>query len=351
MTDFIIVGQGLAANVMAHTFYNHQISFKIIGQSHLSNCSMVAAGIWNPIVFKRLTKSWLADDTIPFLNKFYSNCENTLKLKFVTQRKLIKPFVEEQEKVLWLKKSKNELEHFLDETIYSVAGTNFKNCIVNNSYGIVKQAGNVDLPVFLNGSADFFKEHIISEEFDYNELKFETEKITYKNTVAKNIIFCEGFLVKNNPHFNWIPLKPVKGELFTISTSELNLTNSVFNKNGFLMDLGNNNFKMGATYDWNDLNQTASPKGYKELEEKLKQLITCAYTINKHEAGIRPSSIDRRPIVGSHPNFKNMFVFNGLGTKGIMLAPFFANNFVNFYHQKHSLNSDVDVKRFYHLIK
>jgi hypothetical protein len=349
MTEFIIVGQGLAANVLAHLFHKEKISFKIIGLPNLSNCSAVAAGIWNPIVFKRFTKSWLAHETIPFLNKFYTQCENTLGVKFVTQRNLFKPFVEEQEKKLWLKKSKDELEQFLDDTIYQPSHLNLKNCVVLNAYGLVKQAGNIDLSEFLNASAEFFKLQIISEEFDYDKLKIEEDKIIYKNLVSKKIIFCEGYLVKNNPYFNWIPLKPVKGEVFTITTPDLNLTNSVFNKNGFIMDLGNQCYKVGATYQWSNLNETPSPEGKIELEEKLKQLISCNYSITKHEAGIRPSSIDRRPIIGSHPNFKNMFVFNGLGTKGVMLAPYFANNFVNFYQKKQKLNTEVDIQRFYHL--
>ena len=118
MIDFIIVGRGLAASVIAHTLHEEKISFKVIGDQNLSNCSKVAAGIWNPIVFKRLTKSWLADDIVPFLNKFYTSCEQRVNKKLITQRQLLKPFTEEQEKKLWLKKASLELTEFLDDTIY-----------------------------------------------------------------------------------------------------------------------------------------------------------------------------------------------------------------------------------------
>ena len=351
MTDFLIVGQGLAANVIAHTLNKQQLKFKIIGLPHLSQSSLVATGIWNPIVFKRLTKSWLADQIIPFLNIFYKECEDTLGIKFMTQRNLIKPFVEEQEKELWLKKSKNELADFLDETIYSNAGKDLQGCIINNEYGFVKQAGNIDLPAFLMLTEIFFKEEYIKEEFDYNELKIASDKISYKNIESKNIIFCEGHLVKNNPYFSWIPLKPVKGEVLTIVAKELGLKNSILNKNGFIMDVENETYKVGATYEWNDLTEIITDKGCLELEQKLKQLISCDYFIVDQKVGIRPSSIDRRPIIGSHPNFKNIYAFNGLGTKGVMLAPYFANNFVNFYLQKQALNKEVDIKRFYPLYK
>ena len=83
-----------------------------------------------------------------------------------------------------------------------------------------------------------------------------------------------------------------------------------------------------------------------ELEEKLKTLINLPYTILKHEAGVRPSVIDRRPVIGCHPKFKNIFVFNGLGTKGVMLAPYFANQFVENLKNGTKLQVDVDISRF-----
>jgi glycine oxidase len=349
MTDFIVVGRGLAASVIAHALHKKQLTFKIIGLPHLSRSSLVAAGIWNPIVFKRLTKSWLADQTIPFLNEFYKSCEDLSGEKFITQRNLVKPFAEEQEKQLWQKKAKNELADFLDETIYTNTGTAFNGCLIPRQYGLVKQAGSIDLPVFLKASDAVFKDVLVSEEFNFDALKIEEDKILYKNIASKNIIFCEGHLVKNNPYFNWVPLKPVKGEVLSLQSAELVLNNSVLNKNGFIMDLGKNTYKAGATYEWSDLEETPTVKGLEELELKLKQLISSPYDVLIHEAGIRPSSIDRRPITGPHPNFKNLFIFNGLGTKGVMLAPYFANNFVNFYLQKQALNAETDVKRFYHL--
>ena len=115
------------------------------------------------------------------------------------------------------------------------------------------------------------------------------------------------------------------------------------------MGLANGTFKLGATYEWEDLTEERTQKGLAELEAKLTQLINCKYTIVQHQAGVRPSSGDRRPIIGPHPIHNNVFIFNGLGTKGVMLAPYFAKKFVNFYLQKEALLADVNVSRFYSL--
>ena len=347
MIDFIIVGRGLAANVIAHTLNEKNLSFTIIGDENLSSCSKVAAGIWNPIVFKRFTKSWLANELVPYLNQFYTNCGRKMGKNFITQRDLIKPFSEEQEKKLWLNKASTELIDFLDDTIYKHYTAELKNCNILNEYGRVKQCGNLDIVEFLKATALFFKPQLRNEIFDYTELKIEADCVFYKDLVAKNIIFCEGYLVKNNPFFKWIPLKPVKGELLIIAAPDLKLSNQIFNKNGFLMDTKDNKFIIGATYEWDDLAEKTTEKGLVELQAKLNHLITCNYTIIEQKTGIRPSSLDRRPIVGKHPRYTNLFVFNGLGTKGVMLAPYFAKKFVNFYQLKEELPKEVNVDRFY----
>lgn len=349
MTDFIIVGRGLAAFTLAHHFFQEGISFKLIGTNSMSSCSRVAAGIWNPIVFKRLTKSWLADEIIPYLNTFYSGCEKRLSTKLLTQRPIIKPFGEEQEKTFWLKKARTDLSAFLENDIHETASEEFSSCKIPLGYGKVLDSGNLDMLQFLDVSSEFFQDKIVDEVFDFNSLQVQQDLVKYKNTEARNILFCEGYLVKDNPYFHWIPLKPAKGEVLTLSVPDLKFTNTIFNKNGFLMDLSKDVFKAGATYAWDDLTQSTSTKAKTELEEKLKQMITCNYTILKHEAGIRPSSSDRRPIIGAHPTQPRLHVFNGLGTKGVMLAPYFAKKFVNFYLQKEDLLPEVSVRRFYHL--
>jgi glycine oxidase len=349
MIDFIIVGRGLAASVLMHTLHKKQVSFAVIGNEQLSKCSRVAAGIWNPVVFKRLTKSWLADEIVPFLNNFYSDCEVSLKKKLIHQRPIIKLFTEDHEKALWIKKSEKEMQDFVDPNIYAPNSPDLKYCRIDNDYGVVNRSGNLEVEQFLDSTALFFKEKIHTEVFDYRELRILPGKVSYKDIVAKSIIFCEGHLVKSNPWFNWLSLKPVKGEVITVKVPDLMLKDKIVNKNGFIMNVSDQTYKVGATYEWTDLEETPTQTGLLELKTKLRQLIACESTVIKHEAGVRPSSPDRRPIIGAHPQHPNVFIFNGLGTKGVMLAPFFAENFVNFYLQKDLLHKEVNVNRFYNL--
>ncbi len=348
MTDFIIVGRGLAATCLMHGFHRSGITFKVIGDPELSRSSRVAAGIWNPVVFKRLTKSWKAEVLIPSLLKFYREGERVLNSALITPRQIVKPFTEEQEKKLWKKKAEMELEGFLDSEIYN-AGKELSAFHIANGYGQVLNAGNLDMQRFLESSADLFAENTFTERFDYSLLKVNGSFWEYKEHTARHVIFCEGHLVKANPYFNWLPLKPAKGEVLTIEGPFENLGDRILNKNGFLMRSGPNRYRVGATYEWNLLSDRPTPEGLAELKTKLKAMTDQPYSLIKHEAGIRPSSIDRRPLVGAHPHYRNLFIFNGLGTKGVMLAPYLTENFVNFFLKGQELLPEANVKRFYHL--
>jgi len=341
--DVIIVGQGLAGSVLALSFLEAGKKVLIIAEPRLSPCSQVAAGIWNPVVFKRLTKSWMVDDLLPVLNSFYTKAEQRLQASFITQRHILKFFSQEQEIQLWNKKSKGELEHYLDPEIHAPQAG-----FPDASFSKVLPCGNIDLPVFLEATRAYFKAQgaFLETVFDYRALQPGTT-LSYNGHEAGAIVFCEGHMVSENPFFKWIPLKPAKGEVLTIQCEGLKLERDILNKGVFILPLGNDRYKVGATYEWTALNDQPTTQGLEELKQKLEELITLPYTILKHEAGIRPSALDRRPIIGRHPLHQNLWVFNGLGTKGVMLAPYFAQQFVAAHEGKHALDPEVDVARFY----
>lgn len=343
--DFIIVGQGLAGSVLAISLIKAGFKVCVVDEPKLSLSSRVAAGIWNPVVFKRLTKSWLADELVPELMDFYTCFELEANSVLIQHRHIIKPFTEEQEKNLWLKKAQSENE-FLDEQTYENLSVTAQQNIA--SYSKVLRAGNLDVIQFLEQAKKYIqaKGHFIEERFDFGQLKNADSTIHYQSVFSKNIVFCEGYLMSQNPFFSWTPMKPAKGEVLTIDCEGLKLENDILNKGIFIMPLGNHTYKVGATYEWESLDDVPTEKRKLELEQKLAAVIQTPYTVIKHEAGVRPSVIDRRPVVGKHPELNNYFVFNGFGTKAVMLAPYFAKQFVGYIKHSSPIHPEVDIQRF-----
>ena len=81
------------------------------------------------------------------------------------------------------------------------------------------------------------------------------------------------------------------------------------------MPIGNHLFKVGATYEWNDLNDLPTEKAKQELITKINAVVSSPYKIISHEAGLRPSVVDRRPEIGPHPVYKHFYVLTALEEK------------------------------------
>lgn len=343
--DFIVVGQGLAGSVLSMKLMEQGYSVMVVDKTDLSLCSKVAAGIWNPVVFKRLTKSWMIDELLPELLSFYRQMELKWNEKLITERHIVKLFSEQQEVDLWKKKAEGELNSYLDRTIYNEPIVGIKDA--GFGYSKVLKAGNLEVKLFLELTRRHLEKSksLLDETFDHNVLRI-ADTITYKSIQTKNIVFTEGHLIVNNPHFNHIPFKPAKGEVLTITSQNLEIGTNIINKNAFLMNLKENEYKLGATYDWDHLNDSPGQEAKEELIAKFKRMSNAGYTIVKHEAGVRPSVIDRRPVLGAHPKYKNLYVFNGLGTKGVMLAPFFAEKLADHILSGTPLSNEFSVSRF-----
>jgi len=344
-TDIIIVGQGIVGSILALELMSEGKSVTVIDDPALSNCSKVSGGIYNPVVFKRLTQSWLADMVLPVMLDFYSELEDKFGQKLLYPIQIARLFANKEEENLWQKKSVNELNEFIVNAIHAPANEfNF----LKEPYSFVKQAGFVDIPKFLELCRNFFEQRnaFVKEKFDHGKLAFEGDTIVYNNISCSRVIFCEGYLNKQNPWFNYLQFKPAKGETLTIHCDELE-AKAILNKDIFILPLPQpKHFKVGATYDWEDLSDTTTPAAKKTLEEKLKRMIPYKYTIVKQEAGVRPSTIDRRPVIGFHPEHRNLGIFNGFGAKAVMLAPYFAKHFCSFMENKTALWQEVDIKRF-----
>lgn len=342
-TSYIIVGQGLAGTTLAWSLYKEKIPFVIIDNHHQHCASKVAAGLYNPVVFKRMVKSWMVDDLLPVADDFYVYCEEILETKFWHKLPIKKIFVNEEEKNLWRKKSAENL--YLGAIEEDVAINEIDS---KEGLGEVNNAGWLDLPLFLEKSKKFFlgKKLLLQQQFNYDDIVLSENHISYKDIITNAIVFCEGFQMLYNPYFSKLPLIPTKGEVLTLEVKNFS-PECTLNKGVFLLPLKNNTFKCGATYEWHTTKADITTNGKIEIEDKLQKFLKSAYSITQHEAGIRPTVVDRRPLLGSHPQYNNIFVFNGLGTKGVMLAPFFAEHMKNYLLNKAKLLEDVDIKRFF----
>jgi glycine/D-amino acid oxidase-like deaminating enzyme len=343
--QFLIVGQGIAGTLLAYNMYKAGMNFKIVSSLELSKASDVAAGLYNPLVFRRLTKSWMVDECLPVMYDTYRELEEMLGHKFLYEKDILKP-LSEQEQEMW--KERKEQDNFSEYIVEVNGSCNYNGLKGFHSYGRVTQSGYVHLPKLLKKMRKFFKkEGLLSDAmFDYKDLGFIDRQISWHGILAQTIVFCEGFRATLNPYFGDVGFNPTKGELLEIECEGLQ-EEFILNKKLFVMPVGKNRFKVGATYDWKNMDEELTEEAKSDLLSRLDDLISLPYKVVNHWAGIRPTVVDRRPILGIHPLHDRIAIFNGLGTKGVLMAPYFAREMTRFLSvNNYPLAPEVDIKRF-----
>ena len=337
--NFLIVGQGIAGTTLAHKLHENGKAVHLIDNKHQSSSSLIAGGVIHPMSFKRAILSWKADSLIPVAKSYYDMFEAKFKTKVFHEHDMTRVFSSIEEQNNWQGR-------MADSPMKEIIGDEELSLGFPLGSGKVNMAGRLDVALYLSRSNQFFiEENIFSEEqFDYSQLTYSETGVEYKGIVAENIVFCEGYKITQNPYFNYIPLSPTKGEVLIIKTKDL--PDCILSQGCFVMPIGDDNYVLGATYDRDNINQETTQLGKEQLIEKLKAIGDFDFEIIEHRAGVRPTTHDRRPILGTHPRYSNIHIFNGLGSKGVMLAPYFARELIQYITKGAQLNSEVSVSRY-----
>lgn len=344
MKDYLIIGNGIAGICFAETVLNNNKTCNVISNSS-QNSSLVAAGIYNPVILKRFSIVWNAAEQLIALDIFYNKIENKLNLKINSKIPVLRKFFSKEEQNNWfVAADKPLLEPFLANRINNTQISSINSIY---GYGEVLKTGFVNTSILITEYQKYLNSLsiILKDTFDYNKLVINDSYITYNDLKAKQIVFCEGFGLEKNPYFNYLPLDGTKGELITIKAPNLNC-NFIINASIFILPLGKNIYKVGATYNWEDKTNIPTSLGLLELETKLQETINCDYELLKHEAGVRPTVKDRKPLVGTHKLYKNVHILNGLGTRGVMLGPSLALNLFENIEYGKPLFTEVTIDRF-----
>ncbi|MDO4880238.1 MAG: FAD-dependent oxidoreductase [Capnocytophaga sp.] len=343
MKDYIIVGFGFAGISFTHLLEKNNKNFVVINDNP-NPVTTTAAALFNPVILKRFTPVWKAEEQMELLNIFYTEIQEKLNIPILKKLAVFRKFTSLEEQNNWFSASdKPSLTPFLSTKIEKEI-----NPYIETPFGLgeVMKTGRVDTKELVTHYIQKLKkeEKIIEEKLDYSALEINENYVKYKDISAKKIVFCEGYKVVDNPFFNYLPMQGSKGELLTFR-AELNL-DKVVKSDGFIIPFGENIYKIGATYNNTDKTSTITKEAREELTNKLKKLTSCPFEIIHQEAGIRPTIIDRRPLVGKHPEKDNIFILNGLGTRGAMLAPYTATALYDFIEKNIPIDKEMNISRF-----
>ncbi len=245
--NIAIIGSGLSGITLAHFLDDRSVDFTLF-HSGENVSSTVAAGSINPLVFRRMTKSWRVDDFLPFTQDFFRKCEEKTQSKFYIDMPIRRLFSTEQEANEW--KKKQYLPDF-EKYMYPLTDVDSNYDKAKNTFGtaLVKQSAYVDAKSFMQANLSYFesKGKVRNEKVDYSQLNHENG--TYKNEAFDFFVFCEGKDNLYNPWFSVLPVTQTKGEVLTVSFEKITFEESL-NRKCFLLPLIGGNYKIGSTYIW-----------------------------------------------------------------------------------------------------
>jgi glycine/D-amino acid oxidase-like deaminating enzyme len=333
--SILIIGGGLAGITLAHQLLKRKQQVTLIDDGK-NVSTRVAAGLVNPLVFRRTTLSWRATEFLIEGWEFYKELEKTLNTPLAEPIRIKRVFPSSQERDEW--KKKEDLAEFKSHLLKITASSN------SQSFGIVKSGYVVHSENFYIKNHQYFDDLGIlkREAFDYS--CYSPSESRYQGIVYDHVVFCCGYRVFENPFFKDCQVKPTKGQMLIINHEELPETESLHLK-CFVFPMGNKMFRVGATYEWDNVSLSPTKKALETLLSHLTHLTKVVPVVISQPVGIRPTTMDRRPVLGSHPTFKNTHMFNGLGAKGYLIAPTMAKEMAQYLLDNRIIPKEYSITR------
>lgn len=342
--DYIIVGQGLCGTFLSWEMQKAGLSFLVMDELRANSASRVASGVINPVTGRRIVKTWMIEELMPFCWDQYSDLGSELGVECIAEKQVVDLFASPQMRLAFLDRYAED-QQFLglpsdENDLRSSFNYDF-------GYGIIQPAYLVNLQEMLPAYRKRLQQsdRLIESKFHIDRLQVKTNAVHYDDISANKIIFCDGVAGFDNPYFKNLPYGANKGEALLVSLPGLQ-TKQIVKKGFSLVPWKEDIFWLGSTYLWEFENDQPTP-GFKQFAENwLKMTTRTDYKILDHMAAIRPATLERRPFVGFHPLNSSVGILNGMGTKGCSLAPFFAKQLVDHLATGAEILPGADVKRF-----
>lgn len=346
-TEVLIVGYGLAGSLLAHRLEEAGMDFRVVSDSTQPGASEVAGGLINPLMFRKLRGARGVAEVLPLLNEAYGGLEALYGLQFLHWKDSVK-LLNEQEIKEWEQGRSKNFGVFLGEL---KADGKLPGLRSSAGWGRYSGSGYLDVARWLEVSSVRLrsKKWLIDAKVELQDLSRENGNWLWKGgrLQARKIVFCEGAAARGNAWLQGVPWTPNKGELLEFVAPGL-AEDFIWRDELFVLPLGENRFRAGATYKRETLDAVPSAAGRQWLEERLRTMLTVGFEVVEQRAGVRPAVRDRMPVVGALPGHEEVYVLNGMGSRGVVWAPYCADLLVRSWNKGEiCIPKSMQVQRFF----
>ncbi|AMV24465.1 bifunctional tRNA (mnm(5)s(2)U34)-methyltransferase/FAD-dependent cmnm(5)s(2)U34 oxidoreductase [Gemmata sp. SH-PL17] len=345
--DFLIIGQGIAGTTLAWRLLQRGRSVFVVDRENGHSSSRIAAGLMTPATGKRIAKSWRWADLFPNAVTFYRSRESELGDRFFHQRPALRLFIDAQEQAEYQRRSGGLLLGLV-EPATDINAEWFDAPLGGFS---MPDAARLDVPRYLDACRTHFRARDVYRTAGLSphdlELTATGARVPALSVEAQTVVFCRGFDAGTDPWFGSIKFNAAKGEILTVRVPGL-AENRVIHRGIWLAPIGDEVFRVGATYTWEPLDSRPTAEGRAEIESRLRAFLRLPFEVLEHHAAVRPVIDAGLPVLGRHPEHPQLAYFNGLGSKGSLLAPFFADQLAAHLCGTGEIDPEVNVRKALH---
>ncbi|MFN8277274.1 MAG: FAD-dependent oxidoreductase [Chitinophagales bacterium] len=333
MQPIQVVGQGIAGTMLSWFLLKHGFQIQVFDPGDGPNASLAAGALINPVTGKAWRSTWLAPEVFPHAEDTYRQLSEVLQFPFFQPLNMYK--------VLNSVKEQNDYQAAAEHGGYltgSIAYFPWSATDYPFGFGEITGAARIAGAELLTRFRAYLKQQGLLVERCWQ---------IEDGANAERIVFCDGYGASTPGHpFSYLPWQWAKGEYLLIQTPSLP-KDKAFKAATTLVPMTESGvFYAGGTFQWHFDSLLPSAEKREELEAGVRAFAGNNYHVLHHGAAVRPAVRDRRPYVGSHPVDSRFWIFNGFGTKGYTLAPFFAAQLVRHWKFETPLSAAVAPSRF-----
>jgi glycine/D-amino acid oxidase-like deaminating enzyme len=343
--DIIIVGQGICGTVLSSSLILQGQKVLVIDDGSNKAASKIASGVINPVTGRRIVKTWQIDAVMPAAVRIYQALENKLQTSIVKQCNIINFHASEQMQKAFEDRIAEDPAYLSTQPLPNTIAAAFEAPF---GHTVIDPCWLINVENLLHHWRQYLieKNALLEDVFDFKKLDSKAAHIVYDKYTANKIIFCEGAKGQDNPYFKQLPFAPNKGEALLVKINDLD-NRYIYKKALSIVPWKDGIFWVGSNYEWDNNNDDPSLAFKEKTTAAINEWLQLPYEVVDHIAAIRPANTQRRPFVGMHPTFKNMGIFNGMGTKGCSLAPYFAEQMTEHILHQTPIENEAAIDRFH----
>jgi glycine/D-amino acid oxidase-like deaminating enzyme len=335
----LIIGGGLAGTSLAWRLHERGLPFLIVDRDEPFTSSKVAAGLVTPITGMRLSLSWRFGELYPEALAFYRSLESKLGTRFYHEVPIVQLLASEKAVAQWQKRrDQPEVQPYLKAP---EPGPLVNETLFANPHGgfVQQHSGWMDTAAFLSSSHHYFES---LGSWQRGELTPD-EVASRIGKDFTHAVFCIGWEAARHPWFDWVPFQSARGTVLQVSTDTGGETR-VVNNGCWLLPRGDGTLRVGPTYELNfDQPHTPAPETLAALETRLRGLLKTRHDITGSQTGVRPIIARREALIGTHPARPGIAFMNGLGSKGVLRAPWVARQLVEHLFDGKPIEPELDL--------